>query len=203
MNNPKLTTEFLGTFFLLTIVAFTGNPLAIGTGLMVLVYSGAHISGAHFNPAVTLVFYLKKVLSQSEALSYVVAQILGGLAAAIFYALTHDKFFTPQPTTNSWLTAVLVEIVFTFLLVRTILFVATDSKIKGNHYFGLAIGGALMVAAFTGGPLSGGAFNPVVGVIPLLLDVKSISTNLPSIFLYTVGPIMGALLAYKLDNKKL
>lgn len=202
MNNPKLITEFLGTFFLVTIVAFTGNPLAIGIALMVLVYSGGHISGAHFNPAVTFALYLKKVVSQQEAISYVIAQFLGAIAAAIFYALTHKDYFIPQPSDVSWPVALVVEIIFTFLLVRTILLVAADTRVKGNQYFGLAIGGALMVAAFAGGPISGGAFNPAVGVAPLLIDLRNLVNNLPTIVLYIVGPLLGAAFAYKLDAQK-
>lgn len=201
MNNPKLFTEFLGTFFLVTVVAFTGNPLAIGIALMVLVYGGGHISGAHFNPAVTFAFYLKKALSQQETISYIVAQFLGAITAAIFYALTHDDFFIPKPTGISWSTALIVEAIFTFLLVRTILLVAANSKVKGNQFFGLAIGGALMVGAFVGGPLSGGAFNPAVGVAPLLVDMNALGTNFSLIILYILGPLLGAAVAYKLDAK--
>ena len=201
MNNPKLLTEFLGTFFLVTIVSFTGNPLAIGVALMVLVYSGGHISGAHYNPAVTFAFYLQKALSKNEAIQYVSAQFLGGVAASIFYALTHTDFFIPKPTGISWFGALAIEVVFTFLLVRTILLVAADSRTKGNQYFGLAIGGALMVAAFAGGPLSGGAFNPSVGVAPLFVAIDSIAAHLSLIVLYIVGPLAGGALAYKLNSK--
>lgn len=201
MNNPKLVAEFLGTFFLVTVVAFTGNPLAIGIALMLLVYSGGHISGAHFNPAVTFAFYLKKALSQKEAIEYVIAQLLGGIAASIFYTMTHHDFFIPQPTGVSWLTACIIEIAFTFLLVRTILLVAADTRVKGNQYFGLAIGGALMVGAFAGGPLSGGAFNPAVGVAPLLVALPSLSTHFSLILLYILGPLIGATLAQMLDSK--
>jgi aquaporin Z len=201
MNNPKLITEFLGTFFLVTVVAFTGNPIAIGIVLMVLVYSGGHISCAHYNPAVTFAMYLKKAISKADALSYVTAQLLGGIAASIFYATTHPDLFIPKPTDITWVQALLIEAVFTFLLVRTIMLVAVDTRVKGNQYFGLAIGGALMVAAFAGGPLSGGAFNPAVGVTPLLIDVQHLGSHLQLIVLYIVGPLLGAALAYKVDVK--
>jgi aquaporin Z len=201
MNNPKLITEFLGTFFLVTVVAFTGNPLAIGVVLMVLVYSGGHISGAHYNPAVTFAMYLKKAISKADAISYVIAQFLGGLTASVFYASTHQDLFIPQPSGITWVQAAVVEAVFTFLLVRTIMIVATDTRVKGNQYFGLAIGGALMVAAFAGGPLSGGAFNPAVGISPLLIDIQNIGSYISLLLLYSVGPLLGAALAYKVDVK--
>lgn len=200
MNNPKLITEFLGTFFLLTIVSFTGNPLAIGIALMVLVYAGGHISGAHFNPAVTFAFYLKKAISQRDALMYGAAQFLGGIAASILYILTHPTFFVVEPATM-WSRALLVEIVFTFLLVLTILLVAADKRVKGNQYFGLAIGGALMAAAFAGGPLSGGAFNPAVGIAPMLVNFSSLVTNFNLVLLYLIGPMAGAGLAVWVEKK--
>lgn len=201
MNNPKLLTEFLGTFFLVSIVAFSGNPLAIGVVLMVLVYAGGHISGAHYNPAVTFAFYMRKAISQKEATAYVVAQFLGGIAASLVYGLTHSHFFVVQPTTT-WIRALAIETVFTFLLVWTIIMVAADKRVKGNQYFGLAIGGALMAAAFAGGSLSGGAFNPTVGVAPMIVNFTSIVTDPELIVLYIVGPLLGAWLA-QLAAKKL
>lgn len=199
MLKQKLLTEGIGTFFLLTVVAFTGNPLAIGIALMVLVYSGGHISGAHFNPAVTFAFYLRNALTRQEALLYAGAQFVGALAAMILFSATHEIPFIVEPTGISWLGALLIEVVFTFLLVRTILLVAADNRVKGNQYFGLAIGGALMVGAFAGGPLSGGAFNPAVGVAPILVDVVSWGRHLPLVVLYILGPLLGAWLAYKLE----
>jgi len=196
MKNTKLLTEFLGTFFLVTVVSFTGNPLAIGGVLLVLVYSGGHISGAHYNPAVTLAMYLRKKISQTDALYYVAVQMLGAIAAAALYLFTHQVFFIPQPSAQTTLPiAFVLELIFTFLLVRTILSVAADSRVKGNQYFGLAIGAALFVGATAAGPLSGGAFNPAVGVGPLLLDINHLSNHLPLIVLYIAGPLAGGALA--------
>lgn len=202
MNNPKLITEFLGTFFLLSVVAFSGNPLAIGMVLMVLVYAGGHISGAHYNPAVTFAFYIKKTLSLQEAISYVVAQFLGGIAASLVYAMTHDHFLVIQPSIT-WTRALLIETMFTFLLVWTVLMVAADKRVKGNQYFGLAIGGALMVGAFAGGALSGGAFNPAMGVSPMIVNFTSMLTNPELVVLYIGGPLLGAWLAQWVTQKLL
>jgi aquaporin Z len=202
MNTPKFLTEFLGTFFLTTVVAFSGNALAIGAVLTVLVYSGAHISGAHFNPAVTFALFLKKKISSKESTGYVLAQFTGALVAAVFYLATHPTLFVVQPAPQaSLLMAFIVEVVFTFLLVRTILMVAVDSRVKGNQYFGLAIGGALFVGATVGGPISGGAFNPAVGIAPLLFDVRLLMSNLPLVALYILGPVVGAALAARLPEK--
>lgn len=203
MNNSKNITEFLGTFFLVSVVAFTGDPLAIGVALMVLVYMGAHISGAHYNPAVTFALFIRKQITQIEARAYMLSQFAGGAAAAIFYSIVEDKMFVPHMGRGTtWLTAFSVEAIFTFLLVYTIFSVAVDARVKGNQYFGAAIGGALMLGAFVGGSISGGAFNPAVGVAPLLVDFKNISDNLPEIALYLSGPLFGAAVAAKMHQKK-
>lgn len=199
MNTSKLIAEFLGTFFLVTVVAFTGNPLAIGAVLMILVYSCGHISGAHFNPAVTFAFFLRKKISLNESLSYILVQFAGAIFAAGLYLFIHHGFFLPQPALQTpWITAFVVEAVFTFLLVRTILTVTTDTRLKENQFFGLAIGGALFVGATVGGPISGGAFNPAVGVGPLLLNLPFLFTHLPVVLLYVLGPMLGALIAIQL-----
>lgn len=203
MLNQKILTEFLGTFFLVTVVAFTGNPIAIGVALMVLVYSGGHISGAHFNPAVTYAFYLKKAFTLKESLAYIAAQFGGALVASFFYTAATTEKFIPQPaTTTSWPLALVIEIIFTFLLVKTILSVAADARVKGNQYYGLAIGGALVVGALIGGTISGGAYNPAVGVAPLLFDFTTLGMHLSSIALYILGPLAGAGLAVYLEAKK-
>jgi len=194
--SSKLMTEFIGTMLLVTVVSFTGNPLAVGAVLAALVYSGAHISGAHYNPAVTFGLFLKKKISSKEAVPYVIVQMLGGLSAAALSVIVRSTIFVPQPAVEvPWLVACVVEMLGTFLLVRTILTVAADSRVKGNQYFGLAIGSALMAAAFLGGPISGGAFNPAVGVSPLLFDLGHLAQHLSSIVLYIVGPLLGAALA--------
>ncbi len=203
MKNTKLITEFLGTFFLVTVVSFTGNPLAIGGVLLALVYGGGHISGAHFNPAVTLAVYLRKKISQTEALYYVAVQMLGALTAAALYLVTHHTFFILQPSAQTtWPIAFILELIFTFLLARTVLAVAVDSRVKGNQYFGLAIGAALFVGAAVTGPLSGGALNPAVGVGPLLLDINHLAAHLPLVVLYIAGPLAGGALAAIVERKQ-
>ncbi len=195
MSSNKLLTEFLGTFFLVSIVALTGNPLAIGAVLMVMVYAGGPISGAHYNPAVTLAMYLKKQLSARDSGLYVLAQFAGGIGASLLYVVLNKTFFVVQPpVTTPWTTALFVEFMFTFLLVHTIVHV-TDAKSKGNSYFGLAIGAALFIGATAGGPISGGAFNPVVGIAPWLVNMSQLPSHLPEVLLYLIGPIAGAALA--------
>lgn len=193
-NTQILVTEGIGTFFLVTAVSFTGNPLIIGAVLMALVYISAHISGAHFNPAVTLATVLKRKMTWQTGILYGVAQLTGALVAAAWYFLTHQgSYFVPSPVqTIPWVGAFLVEAVFTFLLVRTVLTVAFDTKLKGNQYFGLAIGAALAVGAAVAGPLSGGVLNPALGVGPLLFDTPDLSSHIPLVLLYFFAPLVGA-----------
>lgn len=192
----KYIAEFIGTFFLVLTVALTGNPLAIGGVLIAMVYAGGAISGAHYNPAVTFALFLYKKISQQEAIKYVAAQMLAGILAAATFSLLHGGIFFPHPAANvPFVTALINESVFTFLLVYTILRVAASNETKNNQYFGLAIGLALMVGAFAGGPISGGAYNPAVGVGPLLFDILHIDAHLSEVVLYIVGPLVGAAIA--------
>ncbi len=198
----KYIVEFIGTFFLVLVIALSGNPLAIGVALTALVYMGGYISGAHYNPAVTLALWMSKKVKSDTVLPYMLTQLVAAIAASSVYFVVTNKIFIPQPGVNvNMLTAVIVEVLFTFLLASVVLHTAATEKTKGNDYFGLAIGLTVMAAAFAGGPISGGAFNPAVGVGPLLFDIGNLSANTTNIILYLVGPFLGGALAsvvYKL-----
>ena len=197
-------TEFIGTFFLVLTIGLTGNPIAIGVMLMVMVYMGGHISGAHYNPAVSIAMIIRGVLSVKEAVKYIISQIVAATLAAflvnwLFSASTeeiHQIMKVSADVNNvgySTLQILLVEAIFTFALVLVILNVATNSKTEGNSYYGLAIGFTIMAAAFAGGEISGGAYNPAVGIGPA---VASLSNDyFPDLWYYIVGPITGSILA--------
>ena len=190
--------EYICTFFLTLIIALTGNPLAIGIGLIALVYAGGAISGAHYNPAVTFALFLRKKITQQEAIRYIVAQLAGSISASIITVLIFMKDFSVRPgDTVTWSTAVSAEALFTFLLVFVVLHVAASKKTQSNHYFGLAIGGTVFAGATAVGNISGGAFNPAVGIGPLISNVfLSKSFFDPSLlFLYIIGPIIGSIAA--------
>jgi len=198
----KYLTEFIGTFFLvLTIglVAATGTPLGpltIGSILMVMVYMGGHVSGAHYNPAVTLGIMIRGAVPKSDVLPYMAAQILGAIAAALVSMLIVGASFAPEPDPEaSVVAALLVELLFTFALTLVILNVATSSATKGNSYFGLAIGFTILAAAYAGGPISGGAFNPAVGLGPIVVHAIDGKGTFGDLWLYLVGPFAGAVLA--------
>jgi aquaporin Z len=189
-------TEAIGAFFLVTVVALTGNPLAIGAVLIALVYMGGYISGAHYNPAVTLGVYLLGKIEKKEAQTYILAQMLGGLIAAVLVAFVTGKPFIPGPPSGtSFAAALLVEILFTFLLASVVFHVALSDKQKNNQFYGMAIGLTVMAGAFAGGQISGGAYNPAVGIAPLLLDLTHISSYVPQVVLYLAGPLIGSTLA--------
>ena len=200
-------TEFIGTFFLVLAIGLTEDPLAIGVMLMVMVYMGGHISGAHYNPAVSIAMIFRGLLSVKEAINYILSQLAGAFLAAIFVQWVGGSVMEVGPSnTASVLQILSVEAIFTFALVLVILNVATNPKTEGNSYYGLAIGFTVMAGAFAGGGISGGAYNPAVGTGPILVDVIMGDGNtLSNLWYYLVGPIIGAVVAayvYKLTTDK-
>jgi len=196
----KYITEFIGTFFLVLVVSLTAGsalgPIAIGSILMVMIYAGGHISGAHYNPAVTLAVLYRRKIELKEAIIYWIVQLAAGCVAG-FVAL-HLSGITPAIVPSVGRTsfqAVLTEMIFTFALAYVMLNVATHSKTQGNSYFGLAIGFTILVAAFAGGPISGGAFNPAVGTGITFAHALWGGGTWEHLWIYLVGPIIGGALA--------
>ncbi len=166
----KYLTEFIGTFFLVLTVGCTvipGNagviaPLAIGASLMVMVFAGGHVSGGHYNPAVTLAVWIRGRCDTKDVVPYWVAQIAGALVAALAAGFLVG---TGKPMTITNVPAAfLAEFLFTFALAYVVLNTATAKGTSGNSFYGLAIGMTVMTGAFAVGGVSGGAFNPAVAV---------------------------------------
>lgn len=198
----KLLTELIGTFFLVLTVGLTvvqGTPfapLAIGTALMVMVYMGGHVSGGHYNPAVSLGVLLRRKLTVGEFGAYVGAQLAGAVLATLALRLIVGQTFAPAPAAGvNIVSALLVELLFTFALVLVVLNVAVSSKTAGNSYYGLAIGFTVLMGAFAGGAISGGAFNPAVGLGPMLVHGLMGGGSFSAAWLYLVGPLAGGFLA--------
>lgn len=192
----QLIVEFIGTFFLVLIIALTGNPLAIGIGLMALVYMGGYISGANYNPAVTVALIIIGKMNLKTAAKYIFTQLFGGLSAAGLYYLLSLKYFTPQPALNASISmSLIIEILFTFLLVSVVLHTAVSHKIAGNDYYGLAIGACVIAIAFAGGPISGAVYNPAVALGPILFNYQSLAANAINLLIYILGPLSGGILA--------
>ena len=195
-------TEFIGTFFLVLTIGLSvdsGTPfaaIAIGLALMVMVYMGEHVSGAHYNPAVTLAATLRGALPASQALPYMISQIAGSLGAALMVHLVVGRTFAPAPAANmTALGPLLIEILFTFALALVVLNVATSAQTKNNSFYGLAIGMTVTAGAIAGGPISGGAFNPAVGIGPIVVNAMLGGGTYQHLWLYLVGPFAGAVLA--------
>ncbi|MFT5143420.1 MAG: aquaporin Z [Rhodothermales bacterium] len=207
----KLITEFIGTFFwMLTIglVVHAGTllaPIAIGGALMVMVYMGGHISGAHYNPAVSLAVFMRGKMDSSELVKYIGVQLLGAIVASfVAMHLTGGHLVVPAPAGGNMVAALIAEFLFTFALALVVLNTATADTTAGNSYFGLAIGFTLMVGAFAAGDISGGAFNPAVGVGPAIVDlIVGDGSHIAGAWLYLVGPFAGgaaAAVVFKLQN---
>ena len=191
----KYLTEFIGMFFFVLTVgcAVIGNsigslaPLAIGSVLMVMIYAGGHISGGHFNPAVTLGVWLRGKCETKDVLPYMIAQIAGAaLAALVVKFLRTGTAVTPMSVAT--LPALLAEFLFTFALVFVVLNVATAKGTAGNSFYGLAIGFTVVVGAFAVGNISGGAFNPAIAVGISILGLSAWS----NIWIYLVADFAGA-----------
>ena len=194
-------TEFIGTFFLVLTIGLTVvpnsplAPLAIGTSLMIMVYMGGHISGAHYNPAVSLAAVMRGALPGEKLVPYILSQIGGAIAAAWVVKVILGQTFAPVPSPDTTtIPALLVEVLFTFALVLVVLNVATSKRTEGNSYYGLAIGFTITAAALAGGGISGGAFNPAVGTGPTLIHALSGAGDWSHLWLYWVGPLTGAVL---------
>jgi aquaporin Z len=190
----KFVTELIGTFFLVltigtTVIAGAPGvipPLAIGAALMVMVFAGGHISGAHYNPAVTLAVWIRGRLAARDVAPYIIFQIIGALlAAAVVAYLKGDarvKAMTPAAGP-----ALVAEFLFTFALAYVVLNVATAKGTSGNPFFGLAIGMTVMTGAFAVGGISGGVFNPAVAVGVSTMGLISWS----SFWIYLVANVIG------------
>ncbi len=194
----KYIAEFIGTFFLVLTIGCTvipGSPgvippLAIGAALMVMVFAGGNISGAHFNPAVTLAVCIRGRCLAKDVVPYWVAQVLGAAAAAIAAVFLVEKSGTPMDIKNIQ-AALAAEFLFTFALAYVVLNVATAKANAGNSFYGLAIGMTVMVGAFAVGGISGGAFNPAVAVGAAMMKLLSFS----QIWIHIVADLAAGLMA--------
>ncbi len=197
----KLLTEFAGTFVFLSVIALSGAagplaPLAIGFALMVMVYMGSHISGGHYNPAVTLGLFLRRKIDATTMGAYWVTQLIAGVLAFVFGYLVGGRTPGIHPGPGVYAASALaIEVLFTFGLVLTVLNVVATRATEGNSFYGLAIGSAIVIGTFVGGPISGGAFNPAVGFGATLASAAFHGGSWSDLWLYVVGPLVGAVVA--------
>jgi aquaporin Z len=198
----KFIVEFIGTFFLVLTIGLTvipGSagviaPLAIGSVLMVMVYAGGHISGAHYNPAVTLAVLIRGKCSIADVPVYMIAQFAGAAAAACT-----AQFLVGPGTAADTLDvtkSLIAEFLFTFALAYVVLNVATAKGTSGNSFYGLAIGFIVLVGAFSVGGISGGAFNPAVAIGAPLMGLM----NWSNIWIHLVADFAGGIVAALVFN---
>lgn len=202
----KYLVEFIGTFFLVLTIGCTVipgapgviPPLAIGAALMVMIFAGGHVSGAHYNPAVTLAVWIRGRCDTKDVVPYWIVQVAGGIAAALVAVFLVGKSGTPMEIKNVP-AALLAEFLFTFALAYVVLNSATAKATAGNSFYGLAIGMTVMAGAFSVGAISGGAFNPAVAVAIGVMKL----VNFSDIWIHLAADLAGgtvAGVAFKLIN---
>jgi aquaporin Z len=194
----KYLTEFIGTFFLvLTVVLASNNPsiallapLAVAGMYLAMIYAGGHISGGHYNPAVTLAILIRGKIDRGDALYYVLAQLIASVVAAAIGVFLHDCGNGAEivaRVNEQAMCAVLAEFLGTFALAYVVLNVATIRSNTGNSHYGLAIGFTVLAASYALGGLSGGAFNPAIALGATVAGMFAWD----DIGIYLIGTLLG------------
>jgi aquaporin Z len=198
----KYAVEAIGTFFLVfTVGAAVGSrstlaPLAIGASLMVMIYAGGHLSGGHYNPAVTLAALVRRRIGLRDAVPYWIVQVGAGLLAALVVRTVIDPAELATTATmtlsgRTMLGAFVGELLFTFALCYVVLNVATSKDHPDNSFYGLAIGFTVVAGAVAVGTLSGGAFNPAVTIGAAVMHMFAWQT----LWVYLVAQIIAGVAA--------
>jgi len=195
----KYAAEFIGTFFLMAtignVVLNPGGagdmaPLAIGAALMVMVFANGHLSGAHFNPAVTLALWVRGRCPTSDVPGYIISQLAGATLAALAVLFLKGAG-ADKPIEPDVAKALVAEFLYTFALAYVVLNVATSKATSGNSFYGLAIGFTVLAGAYSVGSISGGAFNPAVALGITILGISKAS----NIWIYLVANLAAGAVA--------
>jgi aquaporin Z len=198
----KYLVEFIGTFFLVFAVGMASGDLAalaIGATLMVMIFAGGHVSGAHFNPAVTLAVWLRGKCETKDVVPYWVAQLAAATVAALLVVALKGGKPMLGAANHAVGPSLIVEFLATFALAWVVLNTATAKGTIGNSFYGLAIGFTVTAFAVTVGGISGGAFNPAVGLGAVLMGAEKVS----QLGVYLGADLLGAAVAavtYKFIN---
>ena len=172
----ELVSEFLGTYMLVLTVGLNvlgkskAAAFSIAAGLTSMIYATGDVSGAHFNPAVTVAIFASgrcPELTPAKAGTYAAVQIAAGITAALTYAFIYQgaTFGLGPVGFSTWAGVSVAEIVYTFVLCLVVLCVAVSERTKASHMFGLAIGSCVTVGGFAIGGISGGSLNPAVSFL--------------------------------------
>jgi len=190
----KLAVEFIGMFIFMFTVGMATNkagagalaPLAIGSVLMVMVFAGGHVSGGHFNPAVSAAVFLRGRMASNEFGAYLVVQFVAAVIAGLLVRYVGGREAHQVVASSGKM--LIAEFIFTFALAWVVLHVATARGTEGNSFYGLAIGFAVVVGAFAVGGISGGAFNPAIAVGAMVTGLFKWA----NIWIYLIADFLGA-----------
>jgi len=199
----KYIVEFIGTLIFVLTIGFVVMepgvgamaPLAIGSALMIMVYAGGHISGGHYNPAVTLAVWMRGRCDSTDVPGYMIAQAVAAVIAGIIVMFVKGNPVI-VPLELNVVYALIVEFIFSFALCYVVLNTATSKNTAGNSYYGLAIGFTVVVGAYAVGAVSGGAFNPAVAVGITVMGLSAVS----NIWIFLVANFIGGAVAALVFN---
>jgi aquaporin Z len=202
MEIKKYLVEAIGTLFLTLVIVTACNngaagnmaPFAIGAVLLGMIFAGAHISGAHYNPAVTVAFFMRGKIAMNDLIGYMIAQVVGAIIGALLaqtvlrgIETTHDAV----PKILDIAPALMAEILGTFALTYVFLHSTLASTNIGNNFYGLAISLTVIACVYSLGPASGGVFNPAVAIACAVANMQ----DFKNIWIFFAGNFGGAALA--------
>ena len=190
----KLVVEFVGMFLFVFTVGMATNeagagalaPLAIGSILMVMVFAGGHVSGGHFNPAVSTAVFLRGRMAANEFAAYLVTQFVAAVIAGLVVRYVGGSQVNAVVASSGKM--LVAEFIFTFALAWVVLHVATARGTDGNSFYGLAIGFTVVAGAFAVGGISGGAFNPAIALGAMVTGLFEWS----NLWIYLIADFLGA-----------
>lgn len=195
MHMQKYLMELVGTMFLTMAITLTGNPIAIGFMLAAMIIVGGHVSGGHFNPAVSLALFLRNRLSLHDTMLYVVMQTAGALVAIMFFNAITNTVFVPDIAAELplWISIFMeAALTFVFCWVIVTLVVRTVDRQSAHYHMPVLVGFTLMTIAFVGG-----LFNPAVGLAAFISNIIKNGTfvEMNHLLIYVIAPLVGSVVA--------
>ena len=185
--------EAIGTFFLVLAIGLSGEPIAVGLVLATMIYLGAHVSGAHYNPAVSFAFFITKRLTLKKFIGYTAGQVSGAfIASALVVVLSTLPYYIEPPNGTTLYQQGIVEVIFSFALVLVYITVSTNKALTGNKTYGFIIGLALAAFSYLALPISGAVLNPAASIGSAAFDLLLGGASYMNIPLYTLAPLAGA-----------